>query len=136
MSRETGEHRYWVVEHADKQTCHAVIANAVPTGVTLLYTDEWSGYRDCHADHHTVCHSVREWARDDDGDGIREVYCNTCEGAGSGLRTFLRSFRGVHKYYLAEYVATFETMYNAKAITPLVIQRMCFGQRLSHAKAA
>ena len=25
-----------------------------------------------------VCHSAGEWARDDDGDGKREVHCNTC----------------------------------------------------------
>ena len=43
------------------------------------------------------------------------------------MRTFLRPFRGVHKYYLADYVATYETIVNAKRITPAVIQRMCFG---------
>jgi hypothetical protein len=32
---------------------------------------------------------------------------------------------------LAEYVATFETLLNAKAICPTVIQRMCFGERLT-----
>ena len=30
------------------------------------------------------------WARDDDGDGIREVHCNTLEGLWTGLRNFLR----------------------------------------------
>jgi hypothetical protein len=35
----------------------------------------------------------REWARDDNGDGVREVHCNTLEG----LRNFLRPFRGVNK---------------------------------------
>jgi hypothetical protein len=53
----------------------------------------------------------------------------SCEGAGTGLRTFLRTFRGVHKYYLADYVATYETMANAKRITPAVVQRMCYGDR-------
>ena len=72
----------------------------------------------------------KEWARDVDGDGVREVHCNSCEGAGSGLRTYLRTFRGVHKYYLADYVATYETMANAKRITPTVVRRMCFGDRL------
>jgi len=28
----------------------------------------------------TVCHAQKEWARDDDGDGILEVYINTVEG--------------------------------------------------------
>ncbi len=40
--------------------------------------------------HRTVCHSPtnREWARDDDGDGIREVHTNTMEGIWTGLRSF------------------------------------------------
>jgi transposase-like protein len=46
------------------------------------------------------------------------------------LRTYLRPFRGVHKYFLAEYVATFETLMNAKRITPAVVKRMCFGAPL------
>jgi hypothetical protein len=42
------------------------------------------------------------------------------------LRTYLRAFRGVHKDYLADYVATYETMIKAKRLTPTVIQRMCW----------
>ena len=63
-------------------------------------------------------HGVHEWARDDDGDGRREVHCNTCEGAGAALRTYLRAFRGVHKQYLHLYVATYEAMVNTKRVTP------------------
>lgn len=65
----------------------------------------------------------REWARDDGG-GIRAVHSNTCKGVGASLRTFLRMFRGVHKCYLAEYVVCYETMTNAKRITPDVLRRM------------
>jgi transposase len=75
---------------------------------------------------------VREWARDDDGDGQREVHCNTCEGAGAALRTYLRTFRGVHKQYLHLYIATYEAMVNAKRVTPELIQRMCVGDRSAH----
>lgn len=53
--------------------------------------------------HATVNHALHEWARDDDGDGLREVHCNTCEGAGAALRNLIRTFRGVHKDYLAEW---------------------------------
>ena len=67
--------------------------------------------------HGTVCHSVGEYARDDDGDGIREVHCNTLEGIWTGLRNFLRTFRGVHKKYLAQYVAMFEWAHNLKRVT-------------------
>lgn len=61
----------------------------------------------------------------DDGDGVREVHCNTCEGGGTGLRNYLREFRGVHKRYLKLYVATYEAMHNAKRINSALIRRMC-----------
>jgi transposase len=53
------------------------------------------------------------------------VHCNSCEGAGAALRTYLRAFRGVHKQYLHFYVATYEAMVNTKRVTPTLIQRMC-----------
>ena len=119
-----------------------VLTSTVPAGKagaeagappSALYTDEWAGYGRVSGlgiTHAAVRHGRdaagrREWARDGDGDGVREVHCNTCEGAGAGLRTFLRGFRGVHKFYLAEYVACYETMTNAKRITAGVVQRMC-----------
>jgi hypothetical protein len=67
---------------------------------------------------------MHEWARDEDGDGHREVHCNTCEGAGAALRTYLRAFRGVHKQYLHLYVATYEALVNARHVTPKLIRRM------------
>jgi transposase-like protein len=128
--RTTGEVRYFVREHSDGATCREVLAGTVPQGAATLYTDEWGGYwgvkRKLKLTHGSVKHGAKEWARDDDGDGVREVHCNTCEGAGAGLRTYLRRFRGVHKYYLADYVATYETMTNAKRLTPTVIQHMCW----------
>jgi transposase-like protein len=118
VSRESGEHRFWVCDHADKRTCHNLIDENIPVGSTVLYTDEANSY---------------EWARDDDGDGIREVHCNTCEGAGTALRTYLRVFRGVHKAYLHLYVATYEALLNTKQVTAALIRRMCFGDPSSHA---
>jgi transposase len=97
----------------------------VPGDSAILYTDEWQSYRGSHTAHATVCHGVHEWARDDDGDGRREVHCNTCEGVGAALRTYLRVFRGVHKQYLHLYVAAYEAMVNAKRVTPELIRRMC-----------
>jgi len=132
VSRESGEHRFWVAEHADKQTCHELIDENIPPGSTILCTDESSSYPGCHPAHGTVCHSAGEWARDDDGDGIREVHCNTCEGAGTGLRTYLRVFRGVHKLYLHLYVATYEAMVNTKRVTPALVRRMCVGDPSLH----
>jgi transposase len=84
--------------------------------------------------HASVNHSQHEWARDDDGDSVREVHCNSCEGAGAGLRSFLRPFRGVHKAYLQYYVATYEALVNAKSVSPSLICRMCWPpKQLSHA---
>jgi transposase len=125
ISRETGEQRFWVGDHADRRTCHELIIENLPAGSTRLYTDEWQSYRGSHPAHASVRHGVHEWARDDDGDGRCEVHCNSCEGAGAALRTYLRAFRGVHKQYLHLYVATYEAMVNAKRVTPKLIQRMC-----------
>jgi len=141
--RESGQVRYFVRHHADATTCLEVIQAAIGEAAQVLNTDEWQGYARVEdtfsVAHVTVRHGrsgagTREWARDDDGDGIREVHCNGCEGAGAPLRTFLRMFRGVHKKYLADYVATFETMTNAKQISTEIIQRMCFTQAPAQSK--
>jgi transposase len=60
---------------------------------------------------------VCEYARDDDGDGVREVHCNTAEGIWTGQRNFLRTFRGVSKTFLSGYVAIFQWGYNLKRAT-------------------
>jgi transposase-like protein len=121
-----------VGDHADRRTCQALITENIPADGTQLYTDEWQSYRGSHPVHATVCHRVHEWARDDDGDGRREVHGNTCEGIGAALRTYLRAFRGVHKQYLHLYVATYEAMVNTKRVTPELIRRMCFGDWSRH----
>jgi len=97
ISRETGEERCPLVGHSDKATCHGILAEAVPTDGTIVYSDEYRSYHGIEPQHATVTHAQHAWARDDDGDGVREVHCNRCEGAGAALRTFLRPFRGVHK---------------------------------------
>ena len=62
------------------------------------------------------------------GDGKREVHCNTMEGIWTGLRNFLRMFRGVHKKYLSQYVAIFEWAHNLKEVTLDYLRRLigCF----------
>jgi transposase len=132
ISRDTGEQRFWACDHADRRTCAGLIAESVPQHSAILYTDAWQSYHGSHPAHATVCHGTREWARDDDHDGIREVHCHTCAGVGAALRTYLRAFRGVHKQYLHLYVATYEAMVNAKRVTSPLIRRMCVGIRSVH----
>ena len=132
ISRETGEERCWVVGHADKATCQGIITEAVPPDGTIVYSDEYRSYHGIAPAHASVKHGQHEWARDDDGDGVREVHCNTCEGGGAAFRTFLRTFRGVHKAYLHYYVATYEALVNAKRVTPALICRMCWPSPISH----
>jgi transposase-like protein len=106
--------RNWAAELVHQ----TVVPRTVP-GATA-YTDEWAGYRPLRGEgrgHATVNHARGEYARDDDGDGVREVHCNTLEGLWTGLRNFLRPFRGVSKHYLAQYVAMFEWSYNIGRVT-------------------
>jgi transposase-like protein len=96
------------------------------------YTDEWAGYKPLKAagrGHATVNHNPGEWARDDDGDGVREVHCNTLEGVWTGLRNSLRRFRGVNKVYLEQYITMFEWSHNLKAVTDDFL-RVLLGPRL------
>ena len=93
-----------------------VVLRATAPG-TVVHTDEWHAYDhldDRGREHHSVNHNRREWARDDDGDGLREVHCNTIEGHWVGLRNFLRPFRGVSKWGLDLYVAFYQGMHNSR----------------------
>lgn len=66
----------------------------------LVYTDEYDSYNALKRLRVTVCHGAQEGARDEDGDGWFETHTNSTEGMWTGLRHFLRPFRGVHKRYL------------------------------------
>lgn len=119
VGRESGQIRLTVCDNTQRATIQPQVEESTKADTTL-YTDECSAYNhmtETGRSHATVCHSQKEWARDDDGDGIREVHCNTMEGIWTGLRNFLRLFRGVHKRHLALYVAMFEWAHNLKRIT-------------------
>jgi transposase-like protein len=97
------------------------VAGATRPGATV-YTDEWGGYGGLRREgrgHVAVSHEGPQsrWALDLDGDGVREAHCNTMEGIWTGVRIFLAAFRGVSKWYQAQYAAVFEWMYNTKRIT-------------------
>ncbi len=116
VGRETGHVRLRVVTDTRGATLRAHVHQFTGIG-THVYTDEYDSYKQLERTHTTVTHSRNEWARDDDGDGVREVHTNTCEGMWAGLRTFLRAFRGVHKQFLSGYVAIHEFRVNLKAMS-------------------
>lgn len=123
IGRDTGHARLRVVHHSDAET----LENHVHTftqATAQLYTDEWRGYNHVIRSHATVCHGQKEWARDDDGDGIREVHTNTAEGMWTTVRNFLRPFRGVHKKFLSGYIAICEFGINLKRITHQFISQL------------
>jgi transposase len=49
------------------------------------------------------------------------VHVNSNKGGWTGLRNFLRPYRGVHKAYLSGYVAIHEMAVNHKQVSPAVI---------------
>jgi transposase len=119
VGRESGRARLHVKHRTDRATLEGVVGGSSLEGA-MVYTDEWRSYDhlpEMGRGHATVCHTIGEWARDDDGDGIREVHDNTLEGMWTGLRNHLRIFRGVNKEYLHQYVAIFEWSYNVKRAT-------------------
>jgi transposase-like protein len=120
VGRDTGQCRLRVRAHTNGATlCGHVHAFTHPTA--RCHTDEWQGYNQIQRRHTTVSHGRKEWARDDDGDGIREVHVNTIEGLWTTVRNFLRPFRGVHKQYLKDYLAICEHRINRKRISPAFI---------------
>lgn len=128
VGRESGHIRLQVCGHSDRATLQPFVEAHTRADATVN-TDEWRAYDQLSATgraHPTVCHmpGKREWARDDDGDGIREVHDNTMEGIWTGLRNFLRPFRGVSKWFLSQYVAIFEWTHNLKRVTTAFLRAM------------
>ncbi len=120
VGRESGQVRLRVVKHTDSQTLNKHMAQFTQPESTAN-TDEWPGYNHIDRQHVTVNHGAGEYARDDDGDGLREVHINSAEGMWTSARNFLRPFRGVHKFYLSDYIAMCEHGINLKRITPKFI---------------
>ena len=64
----------------------SLVQATTTVGVTLN-TDVWRAYKrlsDLGRGHMTVNHGAKEWARDDDGDGVREVQPTRWRGPGRG----------------------------------------------------
>ncbi len=102
VGRESGEVRWDVIESASASELDDVIDHAC-LGETTVNTDEWNGSNRVGRRHGRVHRTGDQsgprwtWAIDADGDGVREIHCNTLEGLWTGLRNFLRPFRGVSK---------------------------------------
>jgi transposase len=123
VGRQTGQCRLRVCAHADGATLRRHVHGFTQLETTC-YTDEWRGYSRVARTRRIVCHREGEWARDDDGDGVREVHVNTIEGLWTTTRNFLRPFRGVHKKHLKYYLAVCEHRINLKRITPKFIAQL------------
>jgi transposase len=123
VGRQTGEVRLRVVADTKQITLRQHVEQFTGEG-THVYTDEYDSYNTIARPRSMVAHGHKEWARDDDGDGIREVHTNTAEGMWSGLRTFLRVFRGVSKHCLSGYVAMHEFRVNLKRVSVVFISSL------------
>jgi transposase len=128
VGRESGQVRLRALHHSNAAELRA-LGETVTAAQSVFNTDEWQGYNWVGGSgrrHQTVCHAPgqREWARDDDGDGVREVHVNTIEGLWTRVRNFVRPFRGLNKEYLGEYLAVFEWMHNLKVVTMDFIRLM------------
>ena len=128
VGRESGHIRFQVCEHSERATVQP-FGEAHTRSDATVNTDEWRAYDHLPATgrwHATVCHTPgqRDWVRDDDGDGIREVHTNTMDGIWTGLRNFLRPFRGVSKWFLPQYVTIFEWAHNLKRSTIAFLRAM------------
>ena len=123
VGRQSGQCRLRVCERTDGATLRRHVGWT--TGAqAICNTDAWLGYTRLERVHQQVAHGQGEWARDEDGDGVREVHINSIEGLWTTVRNFLRPFRGVHKQYLKFYVAMCEHRINRKAISPDFIARL------------
>jgi len=137
VGRQSGEAHLEVIEHADKETLEELVVSHTQPGATV-FTDGSACYQDLPKrgrPHASVNHSQREYARDDDGDGFCEVHDNTMEGLWTGLRNFLRPFRGLNKYFLSGYVAIFEWSYNFKVATDDALRLLLGRPRLATASS-
>ena len=117
MIRRGGEVVIRMLEDVKRVTIGPLIERPIAKG-TLVYTDEYDIYSrlvEWGYDHETVCHAAGEYARDDDGDGFREVHLNTMEGFRSLLRSWLRPHRGIPQEGLPLYLGFFEFVHNVRA---------------------
>jgi hypothetical protein len=97
-----------VIANTDTTTLHAFVREAVSTKVSLISTDEHSGYRHLNREfpHGWVRHGVGEYV-------AGAVHTNTIEGFWSLIkRGVIGTYHKVSAKYLPLYVAEFQFRYN------------------------
>jgi transposase-like protein len=111
-----GEVVLQMLPNVQQATIQPIITKTISSG-SLVYTDEYDIYarlEDWGYGHKSVCHAWGEYARDDDGDGFREVHVNTMEGFWSLLRSWLRPHRGISQEKLPIYLGFFQFVHNTR----------------------
>ena len=115
--KRNGEVFVKMLDNVQQKSIKPIIEANVKKG-SLVYSDEYCIYdrlEEWGYQHKSVCHSKREYARDDDGDGFCEVHINTIEGFWSLLRSWLRPHRGISQEKLPLYLGFFEYVHNVRA---------------------
>jgi len=97
-----------VIENTKTETFEQFVREVVSTDVSLLNTDEHSGYRRLSPDypHHAVRHQAKQYV-------VGAIHTNTIEGFWSIFkRGIMGTFHKVSRKYLPLYVAEFQFRYN------------------------
>jgi len=97
-----------VIENTKTETFEEFVREVVSTDVSLLNTDEHSGYRRLSPDypHHAVRHQAKSYV-------VGAIHTNTIEGFWSIMkRGIMGTFHKVSRKYLPLYVAEFQFRYN------------------------
>ncbi len=97
-----------VIENTRTETFEEFVREVVSTEVSLLNTDEHSGYRRLSPDypHHAVRHQAKQYV-------VGAIHTNTIEGFWSIMkRGIMGTFHKVSRKYLPLYVAEFQFRYN------------------------
>ena len=130
MIQRSGEVVIRMLANVQQVTIEPIMRATIAIG-TIVYTDEYDIYARVTQwgfEHRTVNHSIKEYARDDDGDGFCEVHVNTMEGFWSLLRSWLRPHRGISQEKLPNYLAFFQFVHNTrkrgKALLQSLVERL------------
>ena len=108
MIQRTGEVVIRMLADVKQRTIGPLIKATITPG-SVVYTDEYDAYARLNGwgyGHKTVCHGRGEYARDEDGDGFREVHVDTAEGLWSLLLSWLRPHRSVSQEKLPAYLGS------------------------------